>query len=223
MIPRIVFYWILLGMMAVNYVNAGGQSMSKQASKAVVGLNRDEKVYLLQLARQTIVSLLQNGEMPEAVPPTEKLKQKYGAFVTLHKKGELRGCIGYIQGIKPLYETVMEMAKAAAFNDPRFPPVSDDEVNDLEIEISVMSELVPLKDVKEIEIGTHGLVVQRGINRGLLLPQVALEWGWDVETFLQQTCRKAGLPSDCWKDPETKILVFSAEIFSEEEFPELHH
>ncbi|GAB4332742.1 MAG: AmmeMemoRadiSam system protein A [Calditrichia bacterium] len=221
-ILRKIMFGIILGGIVIFYFNAGGQTMSKKASRTVVGLGREEKVFLLQLARQSIISMLESNRLPETQPPTEKLKKKYGAFVTLHKRGELRGCIGYIEGLKPLYVTIMEMAKAAAFQDPRFPAVSLDEVDDLEIEISVMSELVPLKDIKEIEIGTHGLVVQRGLNRGLLLPQVAVEWGWDTETFLEQTCRKAGLPAESWKDPRTEILIFSAEIFSEEEFPELY-
>ncbi|OGB60645.1 MAG: hypothetical protein A2Y94_03355 [Caldithrix sp. RBG_13_44_9] len=109
------------------------------------------------------------------------------------------------------------MAKSAAFNDPRFNPVVKKEIPDLEIEISVLSPLKKVKDVKEIQVGKHGIIIQQGFQRGLLLPQVATEWGWNREEFLEQTCHKAGLPADAWEDPSSEIFIFSAEIFNEKD------
>ncbi len=191
--------------------------MKLSEDQPVVGLNKEEKIYLLKLARETIVHLLKYGEYPKTTPVSEKVQQKFGVFVTLHKNGQLRGCIGYVEGIKPLYEAVMEMAKSAAFRDPRFPPVRMDEVPELEIEISVLSPLKKIKSVEEIKVGEHGLIIQRGFERGLLLPQVATQYGWNREQFLEQTCYKAGLPGNAWKDPETEIYIFTAEIFDEKE------
>jgi AmmeMemoRadiSam system protein A len=122
-----------------------------------------------------------------------------------------------IEAVKPLYQTVAEMAVAAAVEDPRFPPLTLDELPLITIEISVLSPLEEVEDVEEIEVGKHGLYIIRGFYRGLLLPQVATEYNWDRETFLQHTCLKAGLPTDCWQDQETKIYKFSAEVFGEEE------
>jgi len=184
----------------------------------IVGLNKDEKIYLLELARNTISELISHHKFPVTTPVSDKVKEDFGVFVTLHKNGQLRGCIGYIEGIKPLYKAVMEMAESAAFRDPRFPAVRREEVDDLEIEISVLSPVVKIEDVKQIEVGKHGIIIQRGpYQRGLLLPQVATEWGWNREEFLTQTCYKAGLPGDAWKDKETEISIFSAEIFNEKE------
>ena len=178
-------------------------------------LNDEERDYLLKLARITI-SKTAKGETPQSPEYfSETLSQKLGVFVTLHKFGELRGCIGFIEGIRPLQDAVIEMAQSAAFNDPRFAPVSSDEVENLDLEISVLSPVEELSDVDEIEIGRHGLIIEQGFNKGLLLPQVATENNWDRTEFLQHTCRKAGLPVDAWKDQNTKIYAFSAEIFSE--------
>lgn len=195
-----------------------GTPMIDKEGGPIVGLNQQEKVYLLELARKTIQNLVEKGDFPETKPISEKVQQNFGVFVTLNKNGHLRGCIGFIEGVKPLYKVIMEMAKSAAFNDPRFPPVKAEEVSSLEIEISVLSPLKKIKDVKEIEVGKHGIIIQRGFYRGLLLPQVATEWGWNREEFLAQTCHKAGLPTDAWKDPDTEIQIFSAEIFSEKDF-----
>ncbi len=192
-------------------------AMAGNVGEPIVGLNREEKIYLLKLARETIETQLKYHRNPETKPISPKVQEKFGVFVTLHKFGELRGCIGYVEGIKPLYQAVMDMAKAAAFEDPRFPPVELSEVPDLDIEISVLSPLKKIESIDEIVIGKHGLIMQRGFHRGLLLPQVATEWNWNREEFLRQTCLKAGLPPDAWKDPETEIYIFSAEIFSEKE------
>lgn len=139
-----------------------------------------------------------------------------GAFVTLHTKdGDLRGCIGSIQAVAPLASAVSASAINAAFRDPRFYPVGPAELRELHIEISVMSPIVDVHDISEIEVGRDGLIVSRGSHAGLLLPQVATEYGWDRETFLSQTCVKAGLPADSWRSPGCRIERFSAEVFSE--------
>ena len=143
------------------------------------------------------------------------LEEFRGAFVSLHRRGQLRGCIGYIEAVKPLLQTVREMAPAAAFQDPRFRPLQADELADLEIEISVLTPLKLIKSTDEIEVGRDGLYIVRGLNRGLLLPQVATQYHWDRQTFLEQTCNKAGLPGDAWKDPGTQIFIFRAEIFAD--------
>jgi len=144
---------------------------------------------------------------------SKTLKEQRGAFVTLNKHGSLRGCIGYIEGYKPLYEAVAEMAEAAAFRDPRFMPLTQDEWKDIEIEISVLTPLERITDINQIKAGKHGIYIKKGFYSGLLLPQVATEYGWDRKTFLEQTCRKAGLPSDAWKEEDTVIYIFSADIF----------
>jgi AmmeMemoRadiSam system protein A len=135
--------------------------------------------------------------------------------VTLKKRGHLRGCIGYIKAVKPLWETVQEMAVAAAFHDPRFPSLMPDEVQDLTFEVSVLSPLKRIKDINEIEVGKHGLYIVRGYNSGLLLPQVAAEYKWNRESFLNETCYKAGLPAQAWMDEETEIYTFSADYFDD--------
>ncbi len=191
--------------------------MSHAGSSDILKLSENEKKYLLKLARETIHELLTKNRFLETQPPTKKLEEKYGVFVTLYKNGNLRGCIGYVEGSKPVYRAVMEMAKSAAFEDPRFPPLTLAEFSQITIEISILSPLRRIHNVDEIQVGIHGIVISRGFSRGLLLPQVATEWNWDREQFLEQTCLKAGLPPDAWKDPETEIWIFSAEIFSEKD------
>lgn len=182
-----------------------------------IGLSMEDKLYLLHLARTTIESSF-DGEGADLPPySSAPLDRPCGAFVTLSKKGKLRGCIGYIEAVKPLRETIAEMASSAAFKDWRFPPVRESELEDIEIEISVLSPLRRIDDPAIIEVGTHGIIISRGSSRGLLLPQVAVEWGWDRETFLRQTCIKAGLPEDAWSKEGTMIDIFSADIFNERE------
>jgi len=183
-------------------------------------LNREERTSLMKLARETISSRLKRVEAPPYHPVSEKLTEPAGAFVTLHKKGALRGCIGYVQAMKPLYESVQEMAVAAAFQDPRFPPLVESEIDDIDIEISVMSPVRQVSSTDKIEVGKHGIIIKRGFHQGLLLPQVATEQGWDRDTFLKHTCFKAGLDGDCWQKPDTEISIFSAEVFSEKELGE---
>jgi len=181
-------------------------------------LSDDEKRELLRIARATIREYLVSGRLPPGKPHKETLLLPGGAFVTLHRGDTLRGCIGTFAESEPIYRTIQEMAVAAATSDPRFDSVTPEELPALTVEISVLSSLVPIKDVSEIEVGKHGLHVSRGRFRGVLLPQVATEHGWDRTTFLQQTCLKAGLPPDAWELPGTEIEVFTAQVFSERDY-----
>ncbi len=178
-------------------------------------LTDQEKNTLLDIAKNAIADKINHRETPELNIDSDNLRLKRGAFVTLKKQGRLRGCIGYIKAYKPLWKTVQEMAVAAAFHDPRFPSLRAEEIQQLTFEISVLSPLKRIAEVNEIEVGKHGLYIIRGYNSGLLLPQVATEYKWDRETFLEETCHKAGLPPDAWKDKETEIYIFSADYFSD--------
>jgi AmmeMemoRadiSam system protein B/AmmeMemoRadiSam system protein A len=200
------------GNYVVGYMAA---ALLQGVEKSAGGLTGREKQLLHQIARRAIENTLRKGHTsgPEPIIDSRALQEKRGAFVTLKEHGRLRGCIGYIEGIKPLYKAVEEMAIAAAFHDPRFTPVSEAELPHLEIEISVLTPVRQVKGIEEIEVGKHGIIVQRGSRSGLLLPQVATEYGWDRRTFLEHTCLKAGLPTDAWKEAETRIYVFSAEVF----------
>jgi AmmeMemoRadiSam system protein A len=184
-----------------------------------LSLSNEEKRILLKLARDTISTRL-SGSQPPRPEAGGVLRELCGAFVTLHKQGSLRGCIGYVRGVKPLIETVVEVAASSAFDDPRFPAVRAAELPELEIEISVLSPLRTISASSEIEVGVHGIMITHGFHSGLLLPQVAGEYGWDRETFLAHTCRKAGLQQDCWKKRGAKIEIFSALVFSESELAE---
>ncbi|MCX5818179.1 MAG: AmmeMemoRadiSam system protein A [Proteobacteria bacterium] len=177
-----------------------------------MNLSEKDKKQLKELARDTIEDVLFGKQRDHAQVP-KILKEKRGAFVTLKKKGELKGCIGYIRGVQPLHETVKEMAIQAAFYDPRFAPLEKKEWKDIDIEISVLTPMKKIQGINEIEVGIHGLYIEKGHNSGLLLPQVATENHWDRETFLDYTCWKAGLPKDAWKSPDTDIYIFSADIF----------
>ncbi|WP_045218085.1 AmmeMemoRadiSam system protein A [Desulfonatronum thioautotrophicum] len=174
-------------------------------------LTQAEQDYLRELALLSIAARFD----PQTIlpkPVSETLQQAFGAFVTLKKQGRLRGCIGNIVGDHPVRETIINMAQAAAFNDPRFPPVSKEELAELRVEISILSPLANC-DPEEVVPGRHGLLVRSGPYSGLLLPQVAVEHGWDREAFLSQTCRKAGLAPDAWQQPDTQISCFEAVIF----------
>ncbi len=174
----------------------------------------EEKKILLQTAREAIAAHLEKRK-PRYPAATGTLKKKCGAFVTLHKQDNLRGCIGFIIATKPLIETVREAAKSSAFNDPRFPALTARELDDIKIEISVLSPLRRIENTEEIQVGVHGIMLKNSFYSGLLLPQVAIDYGWDRETFLTHTCYKAGLPGDCWRSKDTEIEVFSAIVFSE--------
>jgi AmmeMemoRadiSam system protein A len=180
-------------------------------------LSTADKKELLRIARETISATLNGKPTPPVRSRSETLNQLCGAFVTLHLLGELRGCIGYIEPRYSLLETVGEVAQKAALEDPRFPPLTTKELEHVEIEISVLSPLKKVSDVNEIVVGTHGLVIDAGYTRGLLLPQVATEWEWGREQFLSQTCRKAGLPADAWKQKKVTIYSFTSAVFSEAE------
>jgi AmmeMemoRadiSam system protein A len=172
-----------------------------------------ERQSLLRLAHHSIEAGL-NGRQPDTTPPSDHLAEQRGAFTTLHLRGKLRGCIGYVFPTQSLYRTVAETARAAASDDPRFQPVTQDEAPELKIQISVLSALKPIAP-EDVVVGKHGLVVMQGTRRGLLLPQVPLEWGWDRETFLSQTCMKAGLAPDAWLRG-AELQGFTAEVFGEE-------
>ncbi len=180
-------------------------------------LNKEEKKKLIEIARLSITEAVTGKKQFYPLVTEERLKENCGAFVTIKKHGELRGCIGYIIAVKPLHETVKDVARSAAINDFRFSPVTEKELDELELEISALTPLKRIKGIDEIEVGKHGLYMKSGFNSGLLLPQVATEYNWDKETFLQHTCMKAGLPTDAWKDKSTEIYVYSAEVFSEKD------
>jgi len=168
---------------------------------------------LLRLAREAITAHVEAGPPPNP-GLAGILARPGGAFVSLHKHGELRGCIGHIEPNEPLGRVVLRCAVAACSTDPRFPGVTAAELPELDIELSLLGPLEPIGGVGEIEIGRHGLVVEQGWTRGLLLPQVAVEWQWGAETFLAYTCQKAGLAHDAWKKG-ARIFRFEAEVFGE--------
>jgi len=172
----------------------------------------EERKLLLRLAHRSIELALE-GRSVDSTSPTAHLAEPRGAFTTLHLEGALRGCIGYVLPTQSLYATVAEAAGAAALDDPRFPPVTPAEAPHLKIEISVLSPLQPIRP-EEVVVGQHGLVVTQGGHRGLLLPQVPIEWKWDREIFLAQTCLKAGLPADAWRHG-AQLQGFTAEVFGE--------
>ena len=172
----------------------------------------EERTILLQLAHRAI-EFAHNGRKLDLKPPTEHLAETRGAFTTLHLNGKLRGCIGYVVPTHSLYRTVAETAQAAAFDDPRFSPITAGEAAGLEIDISVLSPLVPIRP-EDVVVGKHGLLVSQARRRGVLLPQVPLELGWDRETFLTHTCKKAGLPAEAWLQG-AEIQAFTAEVFGE--------
>ncbi len=178
-------------------------------------LNQEERRRLLAVARETIGQYLDTGAVTRHQADLPGLAGQNGAFVTLHKAGQLRGCIGNFTSDQPLVNTVEDMALAAATGDPRFPSLSPAELGDCDLEISVLSPLRPVQSVEEIEVGRHGIYIISPRGRGVLLPQVAVEYGWDRDTFLEHTCLKAGLPGGCWRDPDVQVLVFSAQVFGE--------
>ncbi len=174
----------------------------------------DQQEFLLQLAREAISYYLKTGDTLEKDILDKSLLEKSGAFVTLKVKGELRGCIGYTIPYKSLYATIIDAAVSAASSDYRFSPLTIKELQETKIEISVLTPPKPVKDIHEIKIGIHGIIISKGPNKGLLLPQVPIEWNWDLKAFLEHGCQKAGLDKDEWKK-EGKIEIFSAQVFSE--------
>jgi len=173
-------------------------------------LGPTDRAALLGIARAALRHRLCAGP-PPAPPAGGPLAEPRGAFVTLRRGGVLRGCVGTFAPSGPLARVVAEMAVAAATQDPRFPPVEAEELDDLDVHVSVLSPLRPMKDPSEIAIGRDGILVRRGWHRGTLLPVVAVESGWDARTFLARTCLKAGLPPDAWQAPDAQVELFSAE------------
>jgi AmmeMemoRadiSam system protein A len=178
-------------------------------------LTAKEKSALLGIARSAIETYVRSGK--NYVEPREEkaLNVRSGCFVTIKQGGRLRGCIGNFQSDLPLFKEVAQMAVASATKDPRFYPMKEDDLGSFSLEISVLSPLKKVEAAEEIEVGRHGIYLEKGYCRGVLLPQVAVEYGWDRETFLKQTCLKAGLPTEAWKSEDTEIYIFSAQIFGE--------
>ncbi len=189
-----------------------GSSAPAAATQPGNEYSSEERHLLLSLAHQSILVALEGGTI-SLDPPTTHLAEPRGAFTTLYHRGALRGCVGYVLAVVPVYRTVAETARAAAFEDTRFAPVTLRESAELEVNLSILSPLRPILP-QEIEIGVHGLVVSEGAQRGLLLPQVPAEHQWDRYTFLEQTCRKAGLPLDAWRTGAA-IEAFTAEVFGD--------
>lgn len=186
-------------------------------------LELEEGRIAVKAAREAIERALRGEEVkPEDFKFPEKFNERRGVFVTLHKNGDLRGCIGFPYPVLPLREALIKAAISSAFEDPRFPPVRAEEMDRIRVSVTVLSEpeklrCKPEERPEKIEVGKHGIIVRRGIFQGLLLPQVAVECGWDAEIFLAQTCLKAGLPPESWLDDETEVLVFTGEVFEEVE------
>ena len=177
-------------------------------------LTKKEQRGLLKIARKTIIDHITNGKVPAVAPTSPGLNLHSGCFVTIKQKGELRGCIGNFVSDQPLYQLVQEMAVSAATRDPRFYPMKVDDLTDFTLDISVLSPLEKAASVEEIKVGKHGIYIVKGSYRGVLLPQVATEYGWNRDQFLQHTCIKAGLPQDAWQG-ECDIYIFSAQVFGE--------
>lgn len=179
-------------------------------------LTQTQKSELFSMARKSIRDYLKSGQRQKIQTDDALFLEKRGAFVTLKKSGRLRGCIGRIAADEPLIKVICDMAIEAATADPRFPSVSESELDSIGLEISVMSPIEQITDISKIKVGTHGIIIRKGFASGLLLPQVAAEYGWNTEQFLEQTCVKAGLNRDDWKKG-AKIFIFSAEVFGEKE------
>lgn len=182
------------------------------AGTAVQEFSLEERRLLLRLAHEAVAAALE-GRPLSLTPPSPHLAEPRGAFTTLYVRGDLRGCVGYVLPVYSLYQTVAETARSAASEDTRFWPVTREDLPELEVSLSILSPLQPIQP-EEIEVGRHGLLISLGSHRGLLLPQVPLEHGWDRVAFLEQTCRKAGLPTNAWQKG-AKIEAFTAEVFGD--------
>lgn len=182
-------------------------------------LDDNEKRELLRIARATLKEFLISGRIPPGAPHRPSLVAPAGTFVTLHLGDKLRGCIGTATETQPLYKAIQEMTIAAASRDPRHEPIAADEIPGVTIEISVLGERVRVRGPEEIEIGRHGLTIAVGGRRGLLLPGVAVTNKWDASTFLARTCEKAGVAPDAWRDAESVIEAFPAQVFNDRDLP----
>jgi uncharacterized protein len=178
-------------------------------------LNKEDQRLLLQLAREAITSSVRAKKLTVREVADASLQGRQGCFVTIKQSGALRGCIGNFTSEKPLYQLVQEMAVSAATHDPRFYPMKEEDLVDFHLEISVLSPLTKIEDPEEVEVGRHGLYLEKNFSRGVLLPQVAVEQGWDRETFLNKTALKAGLKQDDWKEG-ADIYVFTGQVFGEQ-------
>ncbi len=213
----------VVGYCAVAFYQQNGESAVNEmtSSGPDEDLNAEEQQELIKIARSAISQRLQGKRYVPAESAYARLLERRGAFVTLHKKGSLRGCIGRFQPDTPLCQTVSQMAQAAAFSDSRFPPLAPDELDEVEIEISVLSPLKEISSIDEIQLGKHGIWITKGIRSGCFLPQVATETGWSKQEFLEHCCRdKAFLPKDAYLDEDTHIYTFTAQVFHEHEHPE---
>jgi AmmeMemoRadiSam system protein A len=202
-----------------DYKNSGDVSgdRSRVVGYAAMGLYRSpltdrQRQELLSLARRTVAQYVKDRTTPEPDGRDPRLQANGATFVTINRHHQLRGCIGNIQPNMPLARSVVRNAVAAATQDPRFPPLRPGELGDIEVEVTVLSPLEQLDDVKDIRIGTHGLFIVKDGRSGIFLPQVPVEQGWDVPTYLEQICAKAGLPGNAWKDKDAKLSVFTADI-----------
>ena len=181
-------------------------------------LTKEQRKSLLEMARSTIEEYVKTKKVKEFEISDPVFLKERGVFVTIHKDGQLRGCIGNIIAHEPLYVSVRNMAIASATEDPRFPPLSQDELGKIDVEISVLSEPKRIYNIDEIKLGTHGVIVKKGFQSGVFLPQVAIETGWNREEFVSYLCsHKAGLDPLAWKDKDTQLFIFSAEVFSEKD------
>ena len=178
-------------------------------------LSKSEASVLLKIARHAITQQIMNDAYNPEPREEKSLNMHSGCFVTIKQKGHLRGCIGNFQSQQPLFKEVATMAVAAASQDPRFPPMNKNDLDNFNLEITILSPLEKIDNTDQIEVGTHGIYIIKGFNRGVLLPQVATEYGWDKETFLRQTCVKAGLPENSWQQPDAEIYIFSGQIIHE--------
>ncbi|RKY30907.1 MAG: hypothetical protein DRP74_05980 [Candidatus Omnitrophota bacterium] len=206
------------GIWTVGYASCviDQQEIRREQGKEEAMLNKEQRKKLLDIARESIQHYLKTGRKLDVTEHDQVLLKEMGAFVTLHTRGELRGCIGNIIGNKPLYLTIRDMAVESATGDPRFAPVELDELKDIDIEISVLTPLERISDPGKIKLGTHGVLIKKGMRGGVFLPQVATETGWSKDEFLSNLCaHKAGLAPDAWKDKATEIYIFSADVFSE--------
>lgn len=210
----------VVGYLSAVICKSGSSENKESVSKEEGGnsmLNDGQKKRLLQIARESIENYVKNNKRQSLDEKDPALLRRQGAFVTIKKGDQLRGCIGHIQPTWPLYQTVADMAIEAACGDPRFVHVIPSELKEITLEISVLSPIEEINDVNKIKVGLHGIIIRKGPYSGLLLPQVATEYGWDRDEFLKHSCLKAGLPADAWKKG-AEIYIFSADVFGEEDF-----
>lgn len=196
---------------------SGRDDDTQGASSSVLGLTGQDKEQLLSLAHASVKAHLQGASLPLVEAPSTVLGDEGAAFVSIYNTGTLRGCIGTFAREAPLWQVVQRMSVMAAIKDPRFPPVSVEECDDLSFELSLLSKPLPVRGPEDIDVGRHGLVVSDPLHRGVLLPQVATKYDWDAQTFLEHTCLKAKMPPEAWRRDEVLIEVFEAEIVKEGE------